>query len=207
MPADTLFALFLFVLVMVGTPGPANMMLMASGAAVGLRRSMPFLLGCSVGFQAVLLAVALGLGGLFQAYPVVHTAVQVISAAYILYLAWKIATAPPVSAQDAPPVLRFREGVIVHPLNPKAWAMALVAFAQFVEPAAPLATQWAVMALCFLLPGMALNALWCAGGGLLQTLVRTPRAHRRLTITLAALTVGVVGWLVLPDLLRAVGMG
>ena len=92
-----LTALSLFALVSSITPGPNNMMIMASGANFGLRASLPHLLGIGLGFMFMIVAVGLGLGGIFSRYPVLHSVLAVVGAVYLLWLAWKIATATSVS--------------------------------------------------------------------------------------------------------------
>ena len=87
-----LTALALFALVSSITPGPNNTMLLASGANFGLRRSAPHMMGVSIGFLVLLLSTGLGLGGLFVAYPPLHEALKIVGGAYMLYLAYKIAT-------------------------------------------------------------------------------------------------------------------
>ncbi|WP_309643105.1 LysE family translocator [Phenylobacterium sp.] len=90
---ELLAALALFALVSSITPGPNNTMLMASGANFGFRATTPHALGVSLGFFVLVMAVGLGLGGLFTAYPVLHDILAVIGGGYLLWLAWKIATA------------------------------------------------------------------------------------------------------------------
>ena len=92
---DLLPALIGFAFVSSITPGPNNLMLMASGANFGLRRSLPHMLGVGIGFTAMIVAVGLGLNGIFTALPWAHTALEVLAVAYLLWLAWKIATAAP----------------------------------------------------------------------------------------------------------------
>ena len=94
---DLFTALVLFAFACSITPGPNNMMLMASGANFGLRRTVPHWLGIMAGFGALLLACGLGLGGLFTAYPVLHEILKWAGAAYLLYLAFRIATAKSIS--------------------------------------------------------------------------------------------------------------
>ncbi len=84
----------MFVLSSSITPGPNNLMLMASGTNFGIRRTMPHFWGVILGFTVLVLLVGLGLSRVFVAYPAAHIALKVLSALYLLYLAWKIATAP-----------------------------------------------------------------------------------------------------------------
>lgn len=111
------------------TPGPNNLMLLASGTNFGWRRSLPHLLGISFGFGVMLLLVGLGLGALFAQAPWLHDGLKWVSLAYLLYLAFKVATAAPPSeggqAQGRP--MSFGAAALFQAVNPKAWAMALSA--------------------------------------------------------------------------------
>ena len=121
----------------VGTPGPANMALLATGARFGFRAALPFVAGVALGKQLVIWPVGFGLMQLAEQAPGVFTALKWISAAYICWLAWKVANlrlSPGGAASQAP---GFWAGMIVHPLNPKAWAMIVGSFTAFVAPETP----------------------------------------------------------------------
>ncbi len=90
MSTEQLVALIGFVAVMTGTPGPNNLMLMASGANAGFHRSLPHILGIAIGCQVILVCVALGLGQLLTRFPQAVTALRVGGALYLLYLAWQL---------------------------------------------------------------------------------------------------------------------
>jgi threonine/homoserine/homoserine lactone efflux protein len=108
------------------TPGPNNAMLLGSGANFGLRASVPHMLGVIVGFLALVLAVGVGLGGIFTAYPVLHTVLAWAGTAYLLYLAARIAMSGSLKARkDGARPMRFGEAVMFQAVNPKGWAMAL----------------------------------------------------------------------------------
>ena len=94
-PLEVLTALFLFCFVSSVTPGPNNLMVMASGANFGYRRTVPHMLGIGVGFSVMVALVGLGLMQVFDLYPAVRQGLMVACAAYLLYLAWKIAHAAP----------------------------------------------------------------------------------------------------------------
>ncbi|MBD3664774.1 LysE family translocator [Sulfitobacter aestuariivivens] len=133
MSPDTLFALALFALASSLTPGPNNLMLMASGANFGFRRSIPHMLGISIGFLVLMLSAGLGLVQLFDLYSVIYTVLKVLAVAYMLWLAWKIAHAGPVQERDATGTpLTFLQAVAFQWVNPKAWAMALTAITVYV---------------------------------------------------------------------------
>jgi threonine/homoserine/homoserine lactone efflux protein len=125
---DTLPALAAFALATSITPGPNNLMLMASGANFGLRRTVPHMLGVALGFVLLAVLVGMGLAGLFQSHPQAVTVLEVASVLYMLWLAWKIArAAPPAEGAAGGRPMTFLQAVAFQWVNPKAWAMALTA--------------------------------------------------------------------------------
>jgi threonine/homoserine/homoserine lactone efflux protein len=133
MVTQQLAALVGFAFVSSITPGPNNMMLMASGANFGLRRTVPHMLGVAIGFTLMIFLVGIGLVGLFEAWPPLFTILKVVSAAYLLWLAWKIATAPTPSGDGkvAGQPMTFMQAALFQWVNPKAWTMALTAIAVY----------------------------------------------------------------------------
>ena len=97
---DLLLGFALFALVTSITPGPNNTMLLASGVHFGFNRTIPHMLGITCGFFVLVVAVGLGLGAVFQTYPLLYSVLRYVGAAYLLYLAWKIAHSGPVSARE-----------------------------------------------------------------------------------------------------------
>lgn len=128
MTYDILLALIAFAFVSSITPGPNNLMLMASGANFGFRRTIPHMLGIGLGFTFMVLLVGAGLVQLFNQYPISYTILKIASVVYLLYLAWKIAHAAPAenSAEVGTP-MTFMQAAAFQWVNPKAWAMALTA--------------------------------------------------------------------------------
>jgi len=125
MPPELLSGLVAFAFVSSITPGPNNLMLMASGANFGFRRSIPHMFGIGLGFVFMVLLVGAGLVQIFDAYPVSHMALKVVSVFYLLYLAAKIATAAPVrQGQCGGTPMTFLQAAAFQWVNPKAWAMA-----------------------------------------------------------------------------------
>ncbi|MFW8635354.1 LysE family translocator [Cribrihabitans pelagius] len=132
MTHELLAALALFAFVSSITPGPNNLMLMASGANFGFRRSIPHMLGVALGFVFMVLLVGAGLVQVFDAFPVSYTVLKAVSVAYLLWLAWKIAHAAPAEARrEAGRPMTFLQAAAFQWVNPKAWAMALTAISAY----------------------------------------------------------------------------
>ncbi|HMQ94635.1 MAG TPA: LysE family translocator [Amaricoccus sp.] len=128
MTHDLLLALTGFAFVSSVTPGPNNLMLMASGANFGFGRTIPHMLGVGLGFTFMVFIVGIGLMQVFEMVPGSQAALRVVSVLYLLYLAWKIANAaPPEAGGAAGRPLTFLQAALFQWANPKAWAMALTA--------------------------------------------------------------------------------
>ncbi len=192
----TLFALF--AASTVGTPGPANMVLLTAGARFGFAASIPFLGGVILGKQLIIWPLGLGLMAFLADNPVVFGALKYFSAAYIVWLAWRIAgsrIAPDATVSKAP---SFGSGLIVHPLNPKAWAMVTTGLTGFVVEGTPPLAATAGIATVLICTQLVLQPLWCAAGDWLARRIAGTGAERWLMITLALITVASVA-LVLID--------
>lgn len=173
------------------TPGPNNMMLMASGANYGLRRTVPHMLGVAIGFTVMIALVGVGLVGLFEAWPPSFTVLKIVSTVYLLWLAWKIATAPSPTARDGTESgkpLTFVEAALFQWVNPKAWTMALTAMAIYV-PADDRVTGVIVVALVFGALNLPSVGIWTAMGVQLRRLLHRPRALRAFNIAAALLLI------------------
>lgn len=128
MTLDLLTALVTFCFVTVMTPGPNNLMLMASGTNFGFSRSIPHMLGIGLGFPLMVACVGLGVMQVFDLWPLSYTLLKIGSVAYLVYLAWKIANAaPPRDAEASGKPLTFLQSAAFQWVNPKAWSMALSA--------------------------------------------------------------------------------
>ena len=156
MTTGSLFGLAVFSFVASITPGPNNLMLLASGVNFGVRRTLPHMAGIQIGFNALVLAVGLGLGALFAAVPGLQLALKVACSLYLLYLAWHIATAGAISptAESARP-MKLSEAVAFQAVNPKGWAMALSVAAgyggtSYVSTLVNMAVMFVVNAPCML---------------------------------------------------------
>ncbi|WP_299410871.1 LysE family translocator [uncultured Roseobacter sp.] len=176
----------------VGTPGPANMALMATGARYGFRAALPFVAGVALGKQLVIWPVGFGLMELADRAPWVFEALKYASAAYIIWLAWKVANLRLTATQDAQSAPGFAAGLIVHPLNPKAWAMIVGGFTAFVAPGTPAITATATIAAVLLGCQILLHPLWTLAGEAIAKTVAGTAMEPYLMWTLAALTVASV---------------
>jgi threonine/homoserine/homoserine lactone efflux protein len=184
-----LLALATFCFVSSITPGPNNMMLLASGANFGFRRTLPHLLGVSLGFGAMVMAVGFGVGGIFTAVPTLYDVLRVAACAYMLWLAWRIATARSMSdGGAASQPMSFLQAVAFQWVNPKAWAMALGATTAFVAPGEFVAGVLIVSGV-FTAINMPCVASWAGFGMVLRRFLNRPWALRAFNVTMAALLV------------------
>ncbi|MCV3271676.1 LysE family translocator [Roseobacter sinensis] len=188
MSVELLTALVLFALVTSATPGPNNLMLMASGANYGFSRSIPHMLGISVGFGLMIVLVGAGLAQVFESYPVSYTVLKVISVLYLSYLAWKIATAAPIrgDAGKGRP-MTFLQAAAFQWVNPKAWAMALTALSVYA-PSQTLAA-FALVAVIFASVNLPAITAWTVLGQQLARVLTNPRRLRVFNRTMAALLI------------------
>ena len=188
-----------FSLAQIGTPGPANMALLATGAGYGLRRTLPFVAGVVVGKQLIIWPLGFGLMQLAQSWPGVFLAMKYLSAVYIIYLAWRVANMrlKPDQANGTPP--GFVAGLIVHPLNPKAWGMITAAFTNFVTPGSDIFTATLSVALVLIVCQTILHPLWAGAGQLIASTIQGTRAERFVFLVLALLTVITVFYVLFGD--------
>jgi threonine/homoserine/homoserine lactone efflux protein len=137
MSFDLFWALLLFTFVMTVTPGPNTMMLLASGVNFGFRATVPHMAGITLGFGLMTTVVGMGLGEVFKLYPALYTALNYAGAAYMLYLAWKIAMTRSVGEGKAGGrPMTFLQAAAFQWINPKAWVMAVTAVTTYSVPGA-----------------------------------------------------------------------
>ena len=190
MTYEILLGLTVFALVSSLTPGPNNLMLMASGANFGFRRSIPHMLGVSLGFTLMVLLVGIGLVQIFEAFPVSYTLLKVVSLTYLLYLAWKIATAAPASngTDKSGTPMTFIQAALFQWVNPKAWTMALTAVSVY-SPSHNL-TAVAFVAGVFGAINFPCIGIWTTMGQQLQRILTNPMRLRAFNVSMALLLVG-----------------
>lgn len=188
MTAQLLLAFALFAFATAGTPGPNNMMLLASGANFGFRRTVLHILGISVGLGVMVVAMGLGLGGVFKAWPVLHDMLKWVGGAYMLWLAWKIGTATGISDKGtgAKP-MTFLQAAAFQWVNPKAWAMALTAATTYTPEGSTIGVFF--VAGTFMLVGAPCSAAWAGFGQGMRRFLDRPPVLRAFNLTMAALLV------------------
>lgn len=186
MTFDLLSALIVFAVVSSITPGPNNLMLMASGANFGLRRTIPHMLGISLGHGFMGFLLGIGLIAVFRAYPVIKQSMLVICSLYLAYLAWKIANAAaPKDAQADGKPLTFLQAAAFQWVNPKAVYMAITAQTYY----APGESGWwgaLVVAVVFALVNLPSVSIWAWGGTQVRRWLATPSRLRAFNWTMAA---------------------
>ena len=187
---DLLLGFALFALVTSITPGPNNTMLLASGVNFGFNRTIPHMLGISCGFFLLVVAVGFGLGAVFQAYPILYTVLRYVGAAYLLYLAWKIAHSGPVGdgADGEAKPISYLGAAAFQWVNPKAWIMAIGAISTYT-PMQGYFYNVVVIAAVFAVINLPSVGLWAACGTLLRNVLKDPRWLRVFNWGMAALLV------------------
>lgn len=171
--------LALFALVSSITPGPNNVMLTASGATFGYRRSVPHMLGICLGVVVMVLLIGAGLGQVFEAEPRIYTLLKYVGAAYLVWLAWKIARAGSVDqGQSGQRPFGFWQAAAFQWVNPKAWLMSVGVVAAYTSPSA----YWSSLALgaaVMLVVNFPCISVWTLFGSLIG---RWLQSHRALQI-------------------------
>jgi threonine/homoserine/homoserine lactone efflux protein len=189
METQALLALLAFGVVSSFTPGPNNLMLMASGANFGIARTIPHIFGIVVGFALMIVIVGLGLFGLFHAWPTSFTVLKVVSVVYTLWLAWKVAraSAPGTESANGKP-MSFVQAAAFQWVNPKAWSMALTAITLY----APNEQLYSILliSLVFALIGVASTGSWALMGLSIRHWLSSKRRLTLFNYGMAALLIG-----------------
>lgn len=184
--------LWLAALPLMGSPGPATLSTAAVGASFGWRRGLPWLAGIVAGTAVVLLLIASGVTAVILAVPALKTAITLLAAAYILWLAWRIATAPPLSNEITAKAPAFPGAFLLAVANPKAFAAIGAVYAGHQVVPGDLALD-AAAKIAALVPVIVLvNAVWLLSGTLLASALRDPKNCRIANVAFAMLLVASV---------------
>ena len=181
-------AFVVFAAAMLFTPGPNNIMLMASGLNYGFRRTLPHVAGVTIGFSFLVAVIGLGLGAVFAAYPVLHIILKYVGMAYLVYLAVMIARSRPAETsneREGRP-MTFLGAAMFQWVNVKGWVIAVGAVTAYAAIAAYPLNIAALSVLLFVI-GLGSSLTWVLLGTSLQPLVKSPRAVRIFNIVMAVL--------------------
>ncbi|HXQ41607.1 MAG TPA: LysE family translocator [Candidatus Udaeobacter sp.] len=185
-------------LALAGSPGPATLSLAATGGAFGPRRGLGYMCGIDVGMVAVMGIVATGVVGVFLALPGAAPIVTASAAAYFAYLAWRIATAPPLVEQiGRRRQPSFAGGVFLSLVNPKGYAAMAALFSGFRLVRGRLELDAAAKTLLLLAIITGVNIAWLFAGAALTQFFRDPRSNRVINVTFAVLLVASVAFALL----------
>ena len=185
----SLFHFLLFAFSQIATPGPENMIMLSAGAKYGFRNALPFVIGVIVGKQIIIWPIGFGLMLLNKDHPYIFIFFKYISAGYILWLAWRIANMRISGITSDRPAPGFLSGLIVHPLNPKAWALITTGFTNFVDPISPVLYSTATVAFCLFGVQVVCHPIWTLFGERIAILVSGSVYERYLMLFFAGLTV------------------
>jgi threonine/homoserine/homoserine lactone efflux protein len=181
-------AVLLFAFAMAMTPGPNNLIATSSGATFGLRRTLPQMWGVAIGAPVMLILLGLGVAQAMLAYPGLQTAMSWIGAAYLVWLAWQIATAGPTEAGDvtgAPP--SFLQSALFQWVNPKAWVLCLSAIATYTHAGPDQLREILVIAAIFIPMTFISLVVWAQFGVAMSRWLTSPLRLRLFNGTMAAL--------------------
>jgi threonine/homoserine/homoserine lactone efflux protein len=191
MTTELLTGLIVFAFVASMTPGPNNLMLLASGVNFGFRRTIPHMAGVSIGFGIMIVLAGLGAGQVFGRWPQLYSVLKYASIGYLLYLAWKIATAGVMTSGDASTTARpmtFLEAALFQWINPKGWTSALSAISSYTVPDQYLPTMLLVAAIFFAWSPPVVM-VWTLFGVRLKTLLSDPKRAHIFNVTMALVLV------------------
>lgn len=167
------------------TPGPNNVMLTASGANFGFRRTLPHMLGICGGFALQMLAVCAGLGAIFSRWPHLQDGLRWLGAAYLVWLGWRLLRPAEAGARRAPRPVTFLEAAAFQFLNPKAWVMTLTAATLFMPPELGPAAAAGYMLLWGVVIPAPCVLVWALFGTSLRAVLARPRGRLAFNSTMA----------------------
>ncbi|WP_306146317.1 LysE family translocator [Roseibium sp. MMSF_3412] len=194
MDLATFLAFAVFIIVMTGTPGPGNLTFLAIGASAGYRTAFPVIVASQIGSIPLKLSVAYGLGHVMAGGGPIVTLFKVLSMAYMTYLAWRIISLS-VKPKGEVALPSFWEGLLIHPLSPKTWAMNLVAFSTFLAGnGLGIHENALILVAGFTLGGMVFHSLWALLGVSILALIGDGPVMRVITVLMAVSMLAATVW-------------
>ena len=191
MTTEQALAFVLFAIVAAITPGPSNFILASAGAAVGVRHGLPCLFGVAVGMGFMMFLVTLGLGGVVLGHPLVLRGLRWGGVGFLLWLAWKLATAGRGGAAAARAAVGFWQAAALQWVNPKSWLVSASAAGAYLHAeGAGAFVQSVWFGVLFVVAALPSCFVWLAFGAAVQRLLRTERAARGFNIVMGGLLAG-----------------
>jgi len=189
-----IMAIALFAFVMSVTPGPNNIMLLASGAQFGYQKTLPHIFGIILGIASQLTAVLLGLGLMFESYPQLYDLLKVLGTIYLIWLAWKIATASTEhsalnSKRNTNAPMTLIAASLFQFVNPKTWAMTIGSISTFTITGDAYIESGIWIMICFAITGFIAISLWAYLGVKISLLLTTKQRKKNFNYTMGLMTV------------------
>lgn len=188
MTVDIFLSLAMFSVATSVTPGPNNIMLLASGINFGFKKTLPHSIGVSSGFFVMLLAIGFGVGALIQSSPEIYSVLKYLGAAYLLWLAWKTTISHSVSkvSDKKEKPLTISEAALFQWINPKSWMMAISGMALYTSQVNPFMSMLLVAAV-FSLINWPCVAVWAVFGSKLREKLKNPQILKMFNLTMGVL--------------------
>jgi len=178
-------AFFVFAFTAAVTPGPSNLLVMNAGMRGGLAGGLPSLAGVIAGMGVLMGAGGAGLGGLLLVVPGLTSGLQWVGAGVLLWLSWRVATAPPLAAQARGDPVGFWKAFAFQWVNPKSWVVSASAAASYAgSPEVPIGVRAAALAGTFMMAATPSVALWLVFGASLQRWMSDPKTARMLHVAM-----------------------
>lgn len=178
MTLEVFIALLSFATVAAFTPGPNNLMLLASGVNFGFRRTIPHMLGITIGFGILQICIGLGFGKVLEQVPALFEAIKVLGTLYMIYLAWRIATAgAPETQQKTTTPMSFVQALLFQWVNPKAWVVTAVVMTVYTSQENFL-TSLVIIVATFSAVSVPVVSIWTGFGTFMQRFLSNPKILR-----------------------------
>jgi threonine/homoserine/homoserine lactone efflux protein len=188
---ENFLALVVFSFTMAFTPGPNNVIATASGVNHGYVRTIPFIMGLTVGFPVMIASVGFGLGFIFEAYPWLHNVMKILGIGYLLWLAYKIATATSIGGAGASKPFSFLQAAGFQWINPKSWAAGTSTLGTFTSTeAGNFHWQVLIVASVYVAAGFFSGSAWTLFGSGISRFLKEPKILRLFNLSMAVLLVG-----------------
>jgi threonine/homoserine/homoserine lactone efflux protein len=190
-----LVALLAFAFVGTVSPGPNNTVLWASGMRFGYRRTVPHVLGTALGIGLLVVAVAAGIGALFEVVPAAELVLKVVGSLYLFYVAYLVLGSGGIGRTEVSDPLSAWQAIAFQCVNPKAWIFAIAAVGTFLPAALPWIVGVLALTATLMVVVVGSSSIWAVGGAALGRVVDDERTRRVISIGLASLLVASVALL------------